>query len=131
VDYQEYQRQLTFNMLGKQMNKDTATQIVKQYYTKASDPSLSNLLETFSVLDSGVRFYRPYIVAALMMQAEQKTLIKADVATWELNEKAYDNLMNLQFISDQISQLNIPESISVPGIVNNNTDDNLIGITLI
>ena len=112
------------------MNKDTAIAITKQYYQKAADPGLSNLLETFKIIDSGVTIYRPYIVAALMMRSEQKTLIKADVATWELNEKAYENLMNLQFITDQISGLDIPESISVPGIVNQN-ESNTIGITLI
>jgi hypothetical protein len=114
------------------MNKETAILTVKQWYTKAAEPSLSGLLEMFSIFDSGVRFYRPYIVAALMMRSEQKTLIKADVATWEINRSAFINLMNMQSIADQLSGLDIPDTISVPAIIDENVaSDYNIGITLI
>jgi hypothetical protein len=96
------------------MNKDTAIAITKQWYSKAADPSLTYMLEKFSVVDSGgARYYRPFIVAALMISSEQKTLIKADVATWEKNEESFKNLLNLQSTDDCLTGITIPDSISV------------------
>jgi hypothetical protein len=102
------------------MNLETAQQMVKQW-VKASDPSLTYLLDRYAV-DSigGEKYYRPFIVAAFMMRSQQKILTKADVATWTLQDSAYESLLELQSTDDEIftktTGLCIPVFISVKQI---------------
>lgn len=112
------------------MNLETAQTITKQWYSKAAQPSLDYLLNKFSVNDSGgQKFYRPFIVAALMMRSEQKTLIKGDVAIWELNKDAFKNLLSLQSMQDATSGLDIPFDISVDNFLE--SSDNSLGFMIV
>jgi hypothetical protein len=114
------------------MNLELAQEIVKQWYSKASEPSLTYLLNRYAVSDSVGKFYRPFIVAAVMMKSEQKTLVKADVATWELNKDAFLNLLGLQRADDLASGLTIPEWLQIDVLLPDSEDTSLaLGIYLI
>lgn len=114
------------------MDKQTAITVVVQHYSKAKEPTLSYLLDKFSVNDTtGIKVYRPFIVAALMIRSEQKTLIKADVATWEINENAYLNLLNTQKSLDCLSGLTIPDSISVSSFLTETSSNTNISIMMV
>lgn len=103
------------------MDRKTAQNIVIQWYSKAKEPSLSYLLNRYSIADSGGVFFRPFIVAALMIKAEQKTLVKADVAQWEINENAFNTLLQMQLADDKVSGLNIRPELSVDSLLSNNS----------
>lgn len=94
------------------MNYDTAVAIVKQFYSKANDPALTDLLNKYSVEKDGSVYYRPYIVTAVFFYTEQKLLVKADIASWQKNDQAIQGLLNTQKTSDAIDGLDVPDAIS-------------------
>lgn len=94
------------------MDFDTAYQIVKQFFSRASDPLLTTLLNQYAVNNNGVAFFRPYIVAAIFMVTEYRRLVKADVASWEYSTEAIRSLIATQAAIDRANNLIIPDELS-------------------
>ncbi len=119
------------------MDLETAKAIVKQYFKKAEDPALTDLLNSTKVGDT----YRPYMVAGMMIGSDYRQLIKADVAAWAYDkESAVRSLMGMQDAQDKLNNLEIPDHLTTGGILeelfpcdpcSNQTSDFGIGIMLI
>lgn len=75
---------------------DTAKKIVKQFYPKAADPALEDLLNSSKGKD-----LRPYYVAAFFIWSDYRQLIKADEASWNY-DKVWSilGLLNMQKAKD-------------------------------
>lgn len=96
------------------MDLTTAKEIVPQYFRRASDPTLTDLLEKYSV--NG--YYRPYLVAGLMIYSDYRLLIKADVASWEYDKmNSVKGLLAIQDGQDQLSGEEIPEGLRIEDIL--------------
>ncbi len=85
---------------------DNAKQIVQQFYPKAADPVLEDLLESSKSISRG---YRPYFVAAYMIWTEYRRIVKADEVTFDYNVKfTIEGLLQTQLAKD-CGDINIDE----------------------
>lgn len=102
---------------------DTAKDLVKQFYPKANDPALTDLLES----SKGLKSYRPYFVAAYLIFSEYRRILKADEVTFDYNTMyTVQGLLSMQkakdvgdTIADQWSVDNLLDQIVNPDVSSN------------
>lgn len=101
-----------------------AIAIVQQFYSKAVDPALTDILDlTKGMSSDGVTpYYRPYIAAAMFIAAEYARIEKADVVTFKVDpvtvENTIRNLMAIQRMRDGLDPtVTIPDGVTVDEVL--------------
>jgi hypothetical protein len=87
---------------------DTAKAITKQFFRSAADPALEQLLT-----DTKGDYFRPYYVAAFMILADYRQLIRADEASFDYDKIwSVKGLLAMQSKHD-MNDKNIPDQFTV------------------
>lgn len=77
----------------------TGKEIVQQLFPNALDPLMTIELEATKIDGN----YRPYLVAAKLIATEYRQVVRADVVTFQYDDKTIKNLLKRQKEIDSIN----------------------------